>query len=243
VSCLSITLLSVQVADFNCPLCQCVGTVVKMDDPKEIKKQQNEYERDFLKKVKEYEKTTKGNGNGKGKGDAKKPRKTGYPEMHYACACPHMRTYRGDIASSTCKDCKARGYVNILENKPDCKTCMCQCQAGVFTMKDIDKLAVKRGERSELKARAKQASSDTRMRESLETIIKSSIQDGIASLKKSSSEVDDDNMMSAAAAFMSRKQFRSEEEMHAAQRASIYFFFIFVFSILPSALNTFQRYR
>jgi hypothetical protein len=58
-------------ADFNCPLCQCVGTVVKMDDPKEIKKQQNEYERDFLKKVKEYEKTTKGNGNGKGKGDAK----------------------------------------------------------------------------------------------------------------------------------------------------------------------------
>lgn len=110
-SCLSITLLSVQVADFNCPLCQCVGTVVKMDDPKEIKKQQNEYERDFLKKVKEYEKTTKGNGNGKGKGDAKKPRKTGYPEMHYACACPHMRTYRGDIASSTCKDCKARGYV------------------------------------------------------------------------------------------------------------------------------------
>jgi len=42
-----------------------------MDDPKEIKKQQNEYERDFLKKVKEYEKTTKGNGNGKGKGDAK----------------------------------------------------------------------------------------------------------------------------------------------------------------------------
>ena len=194
-----------------------MGTVVKLDDPKEIKKQQNEYERNFLKKVKEYE-TMKGNG--KGKGDAKKPRKTGYPEMHYACACPHMRTYHGDIASSTCKDCKARGYVSILENKPDCMTCMCQCQAGVFTMKDIDKLAVKRGERAELKARAKQVSSDTRMRESLETIIKSSIQDGIASLKKSSSEVDDDNVMSAAAAFMSRKQFRSEEEMHAAQRAS-----------------------
>jgi hypothetical protein len=87
-------------------------------------------------------------------------------------------------------------------------------------MKDINKLAVKRGERSEMKARAKQASSDTQMRESLETIIKSSIQDGIASLKKSSSEVDDENVMSAAAAVMSRKQFWSEEEMHAAQRAS-----------------------
>ena len=107
-------IMFVQVADFHCPLCQCKGTVVKMDDP-------NVYERDFLQKVKEYEKTT---ANGKGKGNAKKPRKTGYPEMHYACACPHMRTYRGDIASSTCKDCKARGYVNILENKPDCMTCM-----------------------------------------------------------------------------------------------------------------------
>jgi hypothetical protein len=192
-----------------------MGTVVKMDDPKDLQNQQNEFERDFSKKQKEYEKTK-----GKGKGEAKKPGKTGYPEMHYACACPHMRTYRGDIASSTCKDCKARGYVNILENKPDCMTCMCQCQAGVFTMKDINKLAVKRGERSEMKARAKQASSDTRMRESLETIIKSSIQDGIASIKKSSTEVEDENVMSAAAAFMSRKKFRSEEEMHAAQRAS-----------------------
>ena len=113
-----------------------------MDEPKELQKQWNEFERDFSKKLKEYEKKTKG----KGKGEAKKARKTGYPEMHYACACQNMRTYHGDIASSTCKDCKARGYVNIVENKPDCRTCMCQCQAGVFTMKDIDKLAVKRGE-------------------------------------------------------------------------------------------------
>jgi hypothetical protein len=87
-------------------------------------------------------------------------------------------------------------------------------------MKDVDKLVVKRGERTEMKARAKQASSDTRLRESLDTIIKSSIQDGIASLKKSSTEVEDENVMSLAATFMSRKQFRSEEEMHAAQRAS-----------------------
>ena len=63
-----------------------------------------------------------------------------------------------------------------------------------------------------MKARTKQASSNTRMRESLETIIKSSIQEGIASLKKSTTEVDDEKVMSA--------QFWSEEEMHAAQRAS-----------------------
>ena len=96
-----------------------MGTVIKLDNPKEIKKQQNEYERNFLKKVKEYEMTK---GNGKGKGDAKKPRKMGYPEMHYACACPHMRMYRSNIASSTCKDCEARGCVDIVENKPDCTT-------------------------------------------------------------------------------------------------------------------------
>ena len=58
------------------------------------------------------------------------------------------------------------------------------------------------------------------MRESLETIVKSSIQKGIASLKKLSTEVDDENVMSAATAFMSCKQFWNEEEMHAAQRAS-----------------------
>jgi hypothetical protein len=87
-------------------------------------------------------------------------------------------------------------------------------------MKDIDKLAVKRGERTKMKARSKQASSNTRMRESLDTIIKSSIQDGIASLKKSSSEVDNENLMSAAATVMSCKQFRGEEKMHLAQRAS-----------------------
>jgi hypothetical protein len=80
-----------------------------MDEPKELQKQQNEFERDFSKKLKEYKKTK-----GKGKDKAKKPRKTGYLEMHYACACPHMRTYRGDIASSTCKDCKARGYAILL---------------------------------------------------------------------------------------------------------------------------------
>ena len=47
-------IMFVQIADFHCPLCQCKGTVVKMDNPKEIKKQQNEYECDFLQKVKEY---------------------------------------------------------------------------------------------------------------------------------------------------------------------------------------------
>ncbi len=108
-----------------------------MDNPKELKKQQDDYEHEFLKKKKDYDKV---------KGGAKKPRCTAYLEMHYACSCLYMRTYHGDIDSSTCKDCKVRGNVNIVETKPDCTTCMCQCQVGVFTMKDIDKLAAKCGE-------------------------------------------------------------------------------------------------
>jgi hypothetical protein len=183
-----------------------------MDDPKELKKQQDDYKHELLKK-KDYDKE-------KGKGEAKKPRRMAYREMHYACSCPYMRTCHGDIDSSTCKDCKVRGNVNIDENKPDCTTCLCQCQAGVFTMKDIDKLAAKHGEIVELKARTKQSSSDTRMRESLETIIKSSIHDGIVSLQKLSSEVDNGNGMSAATTVMSHKQFWSDEEMHAAQRTT-----------------------
>jgi len=153
-----------------------------------------------LKKKKDNDKVN-------GKGEAKKPRCTAYPEMHYACSCPYMRTYRGDTDSSTCKDCIVRGNVNFVENKPDCTTCMCQCQAGVFTMEDINKLAAKHGEMVELKARMKQSNADTQMREPLETIIKSSIHDGITSLQKLSSEVDDGNVMSAAAVVMSRKQF------------------------------------
>jgi hypothetical protein len=109
-----------------------------MDNPKELKKQQDDYEHKFSKKSKDYDK-------GKGKGEAKKLHRTAYLEMHYACSCLHMRTYHGDIDSSTCKDFKVRGNVNIVKNKPDCMTCICQCQAGVFTMEDIDKLAAKHG--------------------------------------------------------------------------------------------------
>jgi hypothetical protein len=65
-----------------------------MDDPKELKKQQDDYEREFLKKKKDYDKV-------KGKGVAKKQYHMAYLEMHYAYSCPYMRTYRGDIDSKS----------------------------------------------------------------------------------------------------------------------------------------------
>jgi hypothetical protein len=57
------------------------------------------------------------------------------------------------------------------------------------------------------------------MRESLETIIKSSIHDGIGFLQKLSSEVNNENVISAATTVI-RKRFWSEEEMHEAQRTT-----------------------
>jgi hypothetical protein len=42
-----------------------------MDDPKELKKQQDDYEHEFSKKKKDYDKV-------KGNGEAKKPRRMAY---------------------------------------------------------------------------------------------------------------------------------------------------------------------
>ena len=140
--------------------------------------------------------------------------------MRYACACPSMRTFRGDIASSTCKDCKARGTLSRDEDgTPNCATCKCVCDAGVFKMKDVNKLAGRQLEARELATRDELSSKNERMRDSLQSIIRSSLVDGFSSLQSSSSCRDDVNLISSAAAAMSRKQFRSEEEMHEAQKA------------------------
>jgi hypothetical protein len=47
------------------------------------------------------------------KDGGKKPRKTGAPSMMYACACHMMRTLCGDAISTTCTECKVRGYVDV----------------------------------------------------------------------------------------------------------------------------------
>jgi thioredoxin-like negative regulator of GroEL len=86
-------------------------------------------------------------------------------------------------------------------------------------MKDVNKLAGRRLEARELATRDELSSKNERMRDSLQSIIRSSIVDGFSSLQSSSSCRDDVNLISSAAAAMSRKQFRSEEEMHEAQKA------------------------
>ncbi len=149
----------------------------------------------------------------------KKPRKTRAPSMTYACACHTMRTLCGDIASTTCIECKVRGYVTITNGNPDCKSCMCKCNTGVFVFSDIEKMNLKLATFAETSARKSMLDVDKQSRESLGNIFKNSIKDGISLLSTSGSEMSEDNVMVATAAAMSRRQFKSKELMHSVQKS------------------------
>ena len=87
--------------------------------------------------------------------------------------------FHGDIASSTCKDCKARGALSLGEDGiPNCTMCKCICVAGIFTKKDVNKLAGHRLEARELEARDEWSSKNEWMRDFLQSIIHSLLVDG-----------------------------------------------------------------
>ena len=65
--------------------------------------------------------------------------RAGLARSHVAPSILSSNTFRGDILSSTCKDCIANGVAI-----PDCRTCKCNCQTGVFTEKDIQAMAIKK---------------------------------------------------------------------------------------------------
>ncbi len=73
----------------------------------ELRRQKDSFNSEFERRMAEFE-----------GGVGKKPRRTKHPQEQYACSCTTMRTFRGDILSSTCKDCIANGMAI-----PDCRTC------------------------------------------------------------------------------------------------------------------------
>ena len=85
------------------------------------------------------------------------PRKPKYPRMLYACACVGMRAMQGDAANSNCKDCRARGTVEVVvkdgKEVSNCPTCLCPCVVGQFVEKNIQAIAVHAAEKSALKQR------------------------------------------------------------------------------------------
>jgi hypothetical protein len=107
--------------------------VVKLKCERELAREKKYFEANF-KKRKEKAKNDGG----------KKPRKTGSPSMTYACACHTMRTPCGDVTSTTCMECKVRGYIKVEDGYPVCKTCMCKCGTCVFIYRDIERMTIQR---------------------------------------------------------------------------------------------------
>ncbi len=153
------------------------------------------------------------------KDGGKKRRKTGPPSMTYACACHMMCTLRGDVTSTTCTECKVRGYIEIKDSYPVCKTCMCKCNTGVFINRDIERMTILQVEAQEAEAREIVPNVDTREREreSVGNTLRTSLIEGLDNLSKAKSKISEDNVLAAMAASMSRKQFKSEELQHATQ--------------------------
>ena len=137
-------------------------------------------------------------------GVGKKPRRTKFPQQQYACACPTMRTYCGDILSSTCKDC--------IENRtaiPNCPICKCQCQTGIFTEKDIVTMGLDKLRKDELKLREHVRDLDQCAHMNFAAILSSSVKQGFESLNKSNSSLDESNVLSSAAGHLSRQARKS----------------------------------
>ena len=142
-----------------------------------------------------------------------KPRRTKFPQQQYACCCPTMRTYRGDLLSLTCKDCKANGTAI-----PDCRICSCNCQTGIFAEKDIQAMAIKRAQKDDLQARQLIPDADRRAFASLGNLLSNSVKNGIESLRSSKSSVNKSNVFSSSAGHLSRMEFPSKEELHSIQK-------------------------
>ena len=169
----------------------------------ELRRQKTAFNTDFNKRMSEFN-------DGVAK---KKPRRTKFPQQQYACCCPTMRTYRGDIISSTCKDCIKNGVAI-----PNCPMCKCQCQTGIFVEKDIISMANEKLQKDELKARKSVPDKDERTHRSFAQILSSSVKQGFESLSNTKSRLDENNVLSASAGHMSRMQMPSEEQLHSLQQ-------------------------
>jgi hypothetical protein len=192
-----------QVADFDCPSCDCKGTVIAINDEGELGRQQKLFTHEYNRRMADWE----------SKVVKVRPRKTKYPQQQYACSCSRMITMHGDILSSTCKDCIANG-----DAIPDCPTCKCQCFNGVFLFKDVQAMAVKKLQLEESKACACIPDVNERAHLNLGMLLATAVHDGISRLQDSNSAINESNVLFAAAGHLPRLQLPSEEELHVFQQ-------------------------
>jgi hypothetical protein len=140
-------------------------------DVDELRRQKDSYNYDFERRMAVFE-----------GGVGTKLRRTKHPQQQYACSCTTMRTYRGDILSSTCRDCKANGTAIL-----DCRTCKCNCQTGIFTEKDVQAMAIEKAQKDEIKARQLAPETERRTLINFGALLSSSVKNGIENLRRSNS--------------------------------------------------------
>jgi hypothetical protein len=117
--------------------------VVKLKCEQELAREKKDFKANFKKRKEKAKKD----------GGKKPPRKTGSPSMTYTCACHMMHTLCGDVTSTTCTESKVRGYVEVKDSYPVCKTCMCKCNTGVLIYRDIERMTIQRVESEEAEVR------------------------------------------------------------------------------------------
>jgi hypothetical protein len=106
----------------DCMECGCKGTVAEIDTEEELEERRAEWKSDYKESKKKN----------------KNARRTGEPQMRFACMCPRSKTMRGDWANSSCLECRMRGRAD-----PDCKSCNCDCTDEFFTMADVQQKALR----------------------------------------------------------------------------------------------------
>jgi hypothetical protein len=111
-----------------------------------------------------------------------------------------------------------RGYIDVKDCYPICKTCMCKRNTSVFIYRNIKRMTILQVEAQEANNRKILPNIDTQARESLGNIMRSSLMEGFNTLSKSKSMIAKNNVLAATATSMSRKQSESKEFQHAIQK-------------------------
>ena len=181
----------------ECPECKCEGSVIEVFTDTELEAKRLEWEADFAEKRK----------------NNPKARRTGEPQMLYACMCARSKTLHGDWANSSWLSCRMRGH-----HDPECKMCNCACSDETFTMADVQQKAIKGVQKrnNSEKEQRKQTSGQ----EVLGAIFRDSISEVTSRLQNQPSSAGSDsvNTMTMIANEMKHKQFTSEHDMHLVQK-------------------------
>jgi hypothetical protein len=184
--------------DFShCPGCKCKGSIVNLFSEERLRQMTSDFNAKHQLRLKENPKA----------------RKTGVPQMEFACMCPRSRTLRGDWENSSCIMCRARGARGEPYD-PKCKMCLCDCEDEVFTLATAQAKGIRAAEKRNAKANVKKRS-ETGGMDALGTMFTNAVQSVVQC--KDGPKNNDDAMVMVANR-LAHQQFPSEAAMYEAQQ-------------------------